>query len=406
MSYAIILGDPHLGKGQLIGKSSVGATLNSRIADQVNLLDWTLDYAVDKSADDIIITGDIFEDPKPPPYLITLFISWLKRCQAHNVRVHIIRGNHDILRSGHVYNSPLDIVSEIDLDGISVYKDVDTIIIGTTAFTMLPFRDRKSFNVNTNDKALSLLKESLSYELASIPLTYKKVLIGHLAIEGSIPIGDEIDDITNELFCPLNMFNGYDYVWMGHVHKPQIMQKELGKPFIAHIGSMDTSNFGETDHLKHIIIFDCSGNDKQLFSLEDLPTRSLRKINITIPKDTIDTTAYVINSLEKYKGSKAPFDKAIVKVEVSLETPELISVNKSTIEKYLTDNGAFNIAGISESKKVNLVKRDTNNTIDTKMDVSSAMKTYADTYVDAKIKTLFIEAATEIYSLYKSELKE
>ena len=64
------------------------------------------------------------------------------------------------------------------------------------------------------------------------------------------------------------------------------------------------------------------------------------------------------------------------------------------------------MTGISESKKISLVKKDTNNTIDTKMDVTSAIKTYAQTYVDDNIRSSFIELAMDIYKTYKSEAKE
>ena len=147
--------------------------------------------------------------------------------------------------------------------------------IGSSAFTIAPFRDRKSFGSPSNSEAINILRETFTYELASIPITYKKIMIGHLAIEGSIPVGDEIDDMANELFCPLDMFNGYDYVWMGHVHKPQIMKKS--NPYIAHIGSMDISNFGETDQKKYIVIINCDSGVKD-FDIEYLPTRPLVKL--------------------------------------------------------------------------------------------------------------------------------
>src|ERR1035437_1330630 len=248
MNSVILLGDPHCGKAPSQGKIGIGSSTNSRIIDQFNLLDWTLEKAIDSCCDNIIITGDVFEDPKPHHSLVVLFISWLKKCQVYGVNVHIIIGNHDILRSGNVYTSTLDIISEIELDNVFVYKDINTILIGATAFTLIPFRDRKSFGVDSNADALELLKNSIIYELASTPATYTKIVVGHLAIEGSIPVGDEIDDLTNELFCPVNMFTGYDCVWMGHVHKPQVMKKK--DPYVAHIGSMDISNFGETDHKK------------------------------------------------------------------------------------------------------------------------------------------------------------
>lgn len=400
MSHAIILGDVHLGKGINIGKTGVGSNLNSRVADQLNLLDWTLEQAVERHADHIIITGDVFEEPKPHPSLITFFLAWLKKCQAYDIYVHIILGNHDMLRTGTVFTSSLDIISEVELDNVSVYKDINTITIGLSAFTLVPFRDRKSFSVSSNAEGIDILRESFKYELAGIPVTYKKIMIGHLAIEGSIPIGDEIDDIANELFCPLDMFTGYDYVWMGHVHKPQLMKK--GKPYVAHIGSMDISNFGETDHKKYIVIIDCDGTAPD-FTIEYLPTRPLIKLNITVPKDTVDSTAYVMEEIRK---ADTEFSRAIVRVEVSLAAPELKSVSKSAIEKCLTEKGVFNVTGISESKKIALIKKDGTNTIDTKMDVASAIKTYAQTYVDAPARDSFIELAMDIYKTYKAEAKE
>jgi len=393
MPYAIILGDVHLGKGINIGKAGVGASLNSRVTDQLNLLEWTLDRALYHTASHIIITGDVFEDPKPHPALMTLFIGWLKKCEANGINVDIIMGNHDILRSGFIYNSPLDIISEFELDNITVHKQISTIFIESTAFTLVPFRDRKSFFCNTNQEALALLKDSFVYELASIPVTYKKVMVGHLAIEGSIPIGDEIDDITNELFCTIDMFTGYDKVWMGHVHKPQIMSKN---PYIAHTGSMDISNFGENDHKKQIVVLDCITNK---FTLEDIPTRQLKKIVITVPKDTVDTTAYVLKQLE----SEDTLDRSIVKVEVAFASPDLKSINKGSIEKFLMKQGAFNVTNISESKKIAIIKKDNAKVIDTKMDVLSAIQTYSELYVDDKIRGKFVEVANSLYADYKEE---
>ena len=397
---SLILGDPHLGKGVAIGRATVGATLNSRIADQINLLDWTLERAVEHGADNIIITGDVFEEPKPHPSLIAIFIAWLKKCQAYGVHVHVILGNHDMLRAGSVFTSPLDIIVEMDLENVTVYKNTNTILIGTTAFTLLPFRDRKSFSVSSNADAIDLVRDSLVYELAGIPISYTKVVVGHLAIEGSIPVGDEIDDVMNELYCPLNMFNGYDYVWMGHVHRPQVMRKK--NPFVAHIGSMDISNFGETDQQKHIVIFDCEAR-KDHFIIETLPTRPLRRLSITVPKDTLDTTTYV---LEEIKKANSDYNQAIVRVEVSLAVPELQSVNKGQIEKYLTQQGAFNVTGVSESKKLTLIKKDTSSaSIDTKMDVPTAIKAYADRYVDVSVRAEYIEESMDIYDAFMAENK-
>ena len=394
MSLCIIVGDSHLGLTSG-GKVGIGTALNSRIIDQFDLLDWNLERAIELQADHIIMTGDTFDHPAPPSYLVNMFFAWLKKCQVNQIQVHIILGNHCILRNGMHSTSVLDAINEIEFDSIFVYKDITTITIDKTSFTFMPFRDRKSLAATSNAEGLEIIQNQLDYELAGIPVNYSKVVIGHFAIEGSIPVGDEIDDLTNELFCPVSMFNGFDYIWMGHVHKPQVMQK--ANPYIAHIGSMDISNFGETDHKKHIVVFDC---ETQNWHPEILPTRALQKISITVPKDTVDTTAYVLDEINKAKVS----DKGIVKVEVVLSTPELLSINKSTIEKHILSKGAFSVSGISESKKVRLIKKDNSgniDNIDSKMDVVSAIKTYSTVYVEEKLRPAFTELSLEILSAAK-----
>ena len=140
----LILGDPHLGGSLSQGKQIPGTGLNSRVIDQVNLLDWTLNTAIENDVYNIFVTGDVFEDPKPSTNLIVLFLAWLKKCQVHDINVHIIHGNHDVLRAGHIYSSPLDIIEEAELPNVHVYKQFQTIYFDTTAITLAPFRDRKS----------------------------------------------------------------------------------------------------------------------------------------------------------------------------------------------------------------------------------------------------------------------
>jgi DNA repair exonuclease SbcCD nuclease subunit len=154
----IILGDPHIGKGSVLGRVGIGSNFNSRLADQSNLLDWTLEQAIEHQSNSIIITGDVFEDPKPLPAHIALVFSWLQKCQVHGVHVHIIMGNHDAIRSGSFITSPLDIISEADLANVNVYKDIDTVFIGNTAFTFIPFRDRKFFGTGSASEAISIIQ--------------------------------------------------------------------------------------------------------------------------------------------------------------------------------------------------------------------------------------------------------
>jgi DNA repair exonuclease SbcCD nuclease subunit len=161
---------------------------------------------------------------------------------------------------------------------------------------------------------------------------------------------------------------------------------------------MDISNFGETDQTKYIVIFN---SDTQEWFVKSLPTRTLKKITISIPKGTEDSTGYVINQLNQINN----WADATVKLEISLTDVSVSSVNKSVIEKILLDKGIFNIASFSEAKKISLVKKNENTAINTKMDVPAAINTFSET-LDPSLRTGFIELAMDIYKQFKAEAKE
>jgi exonuclease SbcD len=393
MSSFQIIGDPHIGKGTNLGRAVIGSNINSRVIDQINLLEWNLQKAIDNDISHIILTGDVFDDPKPSTSIISTFLSWLNKCQSNSINVHIIAGNHDVLRSGVTYSSPLDIIEESSLEGIYVYRNINTLIMDGVAVTFVPFRDRKSFLLNSNSDALDYLKTQLTYELSSIPATYKKVLVGHLAIEGSLYVGDEIDDLSNELMCSLDLFEGYDYVWMGHIHKPQVINDS---PHIAHIGSMDISDFGEVDHEKKIVIFDTS--NQNYFEYVRVPTRKLNKISISIPEEVEDISEYVLNEI---KTGDFSLSNSITKLEIDISDKSK-ALNKSKIEKFLLSHGVFNVSSILESKKQVSLKKDTNK-INSKMDVASAIKQWADSYLLEGERGDYIEIAIDIYKEFQEE---
>lgn len=391
MSKILIVGDPHIGKGASLGRQFVGSSLNSRFIDQIQLLDWVYDQSINNSVKHIILTGDIFDDPKPPYNLVVLFLDWLKKCSDYDISVHLIAGNHDILRSGQFITSPLDIISSSDIPNIFVYKRINTLHLEDVGITFLPFRDRRSFNTDSNKEALLFLKNQLPYEAVSIDNNCIKILVGHLALEGAIPVGTELDELSNELFCPLNMFKGYDYVWMGHIHKFQIMSET---PHIAHLGSLDISDFGEADHNKYLVLIDTSQDVK--FSYIKVPTRSLKHITINLSDTNSNVNEIIIDELKKCED----LNNSIVKVSIVLSNNSSHRVDRSLVENTLHQMGVFHITRISEEKQFVSLKKNFNQDIDNTINEVSAIKTYS-SLVDENMREEFINLALSVIQEYK-----
>lgn len=398
MSKTLIVGDVHLGKGIGIGKPGIGSTLNSRVVDQFRLLDWVLDQAIEIHAGAIILTGDICEDVKPDYVLIELFVEWLRRCSAHYIEVHIIAGNHDLKRTGARFSSYLDLITALDLPDVHVYKNTNTILRDGVGFTLLPFRDRQALGCSTNDEAIEKVANQLPYEVESIPNDFSRVLVGHLALAGSIFVGDEFDNLARELMCPPEMFVGYDYVWMGHVHKPQVRQKD---PFVAHVGSLDISDFGETDHTKIIIVFDTELPDK--YYEIDVPSRPLRRVMVDVPGG-FDATSYVTNKINALQ-QKESFERAIVRVEIKLLDEDTPNVDRHEVEMMLHTLGAFYVCPIQESRNISVVPIIQQQVIDNKIAPKAAIKVYADTqeFDSDDMKQRFIDKAGDIVDQHYSK---
>lgn len=387
----IVIGDVHLGKGLSLGKPVVGTGLNSRTLDQIQLLNWILQVAIDNHVSELFFTGDIFESPKPEFSLVKAFIQFIKDCERHEIDVHIVGGNHDFKRTGDEFYSVLDILNIAEIPNVRFYKDMETVHGNGFSVTLMPFRDRKSLGAATQEQAINYLSDKLEWELSFIPKDNKKFLIGHLSLEGSIYVGDEIDDQYNEIFCPLSMFYGYHYTLMGHVHKPQILKT---KPYVSHLGSLDLSDFGEANQTKFICLIDL--NQEEMVKLVPLPVRPLIDLNFVTPKN-INPTDFLLQELKKFSLAKSI-------VRLSIKTDGVSEIARNKIEQYLYQEAKIQyLTSFSEIKETSVVPPDKtviqNNTIEP----LNAVKLWAQTnkFDSEEQKSLFLEKAKSILDKYE-----
>lgn len=386
-----IVGDLHLGKGLSIGKNRPGE-VNSRTIDKTNILNWLLEEALKNGIHHLVLTGDIFEDSKPDYLLLKIFMEWLIKLESHEIFVDIVFGNHDMWRVGSTYFSVLDLIELYDFEYISIHREFSSQKIGESNFCFVPFRDRRSYKTDSNAEAL----DKLALDLNSLfQKDQSNVIVGHLTLEGALYVGDEIDDYHNELICPLSIFDKFDKTWMGHIHKPQILKKDK----IEHVGSLDISDFGETDHQKIIILYD---SETKAQSYIDVPTRPLRQIEIVVSE--IDNPDEIVSEFIIAENKKKPLKDAIVKICIQLNNKE--ALNRKSIEKLIYDLGAFNICSFIERKKGTIIsiqkKQVTNGTAEPKAAVT-AYSNNNPKFVDLEFKKDFVEFCNAIIEEFKNK---
>jgi DNA repair exonuclease SbcCD nuclease subunit len=279
------------------------------------------------------------------------------------------------MRSGNFIFSALDLVADLEMASAKVHKLFNRLEAEDFTFVFIPFRDKRMYDVKTKEEALTALQAELA-KVIEEPSSKIKVAIGHLAFEGSIAVGDEIGDTMNELFIPPEMLEWFDFVWMGHIHHPQIIQHS--KPYAAHIGSLDRSDFSrsEVENEKIAILLDSNHKDK--FTEIVLPTRPLRPVKIEVPVGK-DSTEFVINEL-CLLSKKLEFKGAIVRVDVQLNGAELENVDQEKAKSYILNNlEAYHICGFSEIRAVSVIQIDPEDVFDNTMEISQSINKWADT---------------------------
>ena len=234
--------------------------------DTEYVLNQVVDTAIRERVEVVLISGDVFDRPNPSEEAIKIYVSFLKALLDKNIKVIAISGNHDsgirlsaykdILGKGYFvegeFNSPMRKVSLNDE-------------YGPVNFYMLPFFT--PFIVKSN---LKLEKGLENYDLAmdeiikreNIDTSQRNIILAHQFVAGfkfggseedfSYSNGDE-KNVAGVGIISLDKFQNFDYVALGHIHKPQKISRET----IRYSGSLLKYKTSEIDGPdKSVVIID------------------------------------------------------------------------------------------------------------------------------------------------------
>lgn len=191
--------------------------------------------------DALLIAGDIFDNIAPSNALRARFVDYIMQLHdaAPSTAIIITAGNHD---SG----SLLDIEKKlwhyqnVHVFGTCQRRDDGTFdpsllvveLKGKGIIAAAPYFYHSNYPAATEGLATAerpqaffqlLLEEAARRNDANLPV----ILMAHLAIQGSNTRGHE-DNIGNiEALPPRLLGQGYDYVALGHIHKPQTLQESM-----------------------------------------------------------------------------------------------------------------------------------------------------------------------------------
>jgi exonuclease SbcD len=242
----------------------------SRHAEHGAFFDWLITQLTELRPDLLIVAGDIFDSGTPPQEALHLYYQFLARLAATvRCRTLILGGNHD---SPATLHAPREVLAALDIRVIAAPPtnpadalwQFDDVVICAVPF--LRERDIRTAEPgqSTDDVAAAIRaginQHYRNLHTAACDIAKERLLIatGHLTAVGSqlSPGSERSIYIGNLGAIESSCFDGFAYVALGHIHRPQIVG---GNDCIRYAGSPFPLSFAEIDLPKEIRIIDISG---------------------------------------------------------------------------------------------------------------------------------------------------
>lgn len=258
-----------------LGKSLFAKSL---LLDQTSCLGELEGIIASEKPDLILLAGDLFDRSVPPEDAVKLLDRFLaKTILELKVPVAMIPGNHDsstrvgvgaeLLRGSglHVFSTPESIETPLRLEAGGVKSSIYGIPYLEPAEWNFYFQSKDATSpmenrapqenrapLRTHADALTAILESLKPQLARDKTEGRRsVLILHAYVTGGEPSESERPlSIGGSDLVPAELLKDFDYVALGHLHRPQ----KIGSERIRYPGSLFCYSQSEAGQNKGVVL--------------------------------------------------------------------------------------------------------------------------------------------------------
>lgn len=250
----------------------------SFVDDQRFILMQMLDIASAQHVDAVLIAGDIYQKSSPPAEAMALFDWFLTSLTEKGLKVFIISGNHDSAQRVSYFSSL------VRSSGVFVSENFDGHLqritladeFGELDIHLLPFlkpiyvrRWLPAEKISTyQDAVCAVLRNS------DIDNSRRNILLCHQFITGSETSDSEEKAVGGLDNIDAAVFDAFDYVALGHIHKPQPMTRAS----LRYSGSPLKYSFSESNHKKSVVILEM--NEKGSLDITTVPLQPKRDMRL------------------------------------------------------------------------------------------------------------------------------
>ena len=267
----IHLSDLHLGKR---------VNEFSMLEDQRYILDRCLDVVDREKPDAVILAGDIYDKSVPSAEAVTLFDRFLCSLAARSLKIFVISGNHDsperiafaskLLDASGIYLSP---VYNGCIEPVAIPDD-----FGEVKFWMLPFVKPVHVRRYFPEEAIESYTDAVRVAVNAMGINSEErnILIAHQFVTGAERSESEDSSVGGLDNVDAAVFEGFDYVALGHIHGPQNIDTER----IRYCGTPLKYSFSEAEHQKSVTVVELKEKDNlTVRTIPLVPLRDMREVH-------------------------------------------------------------------------------------------------------------------------------
>lgn len=264
----------------------LGMTFRSGVTyyeDQRYFIDQICEIACKEKIDGILIAGDVFDKSIASQDALRLYDEAMSHiCGKLGIPVFIVAGNHDGAERLSSCNQLLRKSGLYIAGALKSHPQVES--IGDVDIYLLPWISTDKVRTTFPDKAdqIDSLEDAYQvvldqYRAAFVP-GHKNILVSHaFIVDAQTSVSDRAAEVGQATMVGSFVFDSFDYVALGHLHGPQIINEH-----IRYCGTPMAYSFGKEEKQdKGVVILDTDTMEQKFVLLNQLHKR-------TTLKDTFD----------------------------------------------------------------------------------------------------------------------
>jgi len=333
------------------GRHDPETGLPLRVLDFLKSLDTIVEAAINEKVDMVIFAGDAYKDRSPAPTFQREWGRRIIRLSQAKIPTLLLVGNHDLspaIGRAHaiqefdtlqvpyirVLQTP-ELLKPSDLWDLPVQVIAMPWIARSGLMASLDMSGTDSSEVfaNLESRISDLINGWLEETDPNLPL----ILTAHASVQGATFGSERMVMLGSDLVLPGSLVKNprFDYVALGHIHKPQDLN-EGGQPPVIYPGSIERIDFGEAADDRYFIIADVKRGKTKV------EWRKLKEARRFIDRRIVLTSSEGV--MENLKDA-LPKDVKDAIVRLTVEYPHEYDslIDESALRKYAEDAFEFHL---------------------------------------------------------------